>query len=514
MGRLAPAGTRRGSALRGLVDRQQAEQNAAYRTWIARMEEQASAPPADPATGPLISVIVPAFNTPDRYLGAMVDSVLRQGYQRWELCLVDGSTDAGRSEAIRAQASRDERVRLVALSENRGIAGNTNAGIDTARGDYHAFLDHDDTLAPFALNEVAAALRSNPGIDLFYSDEDKLSDDGRRRSQPFFKPGWSPDLFLCANYLAHFVVARAGLVRSLAGLRTGFDGAQDYDFLLRALGRDPVIHHVPRVSYHWRMAGGSNAGDPSTKPYAQESGSRALTEHFSRNGVAARVEPVSSDSTAYRVHYALGRLGDVHVVAAGSDRVVAALREVTQGPRLRPLPGSDALATLPEDDLVLIVEVPGQPGDPGWLQDLAGTAAQPGVGVVAPALSDPRGRSGGMGYAAAERRLWPQLSGLPEDRWTPAGWPGWPRDVVAVGGCGILTVGLARELVRAGTPLGLVPLSLAAHRLGRRNVSWAFSAFKTGASLAPVMLEEAVEDPYRNPNLLPGGLLAVPARTP
>jgi hypothetical protein len=492
VGRLAPPGTRRRSALARLVDRRGTEQDGSYQDWIARAEDDAASPVVDPALGPLISVVVPAFNTPDRYLTPMVDSVIRQSYPRWELCLVDASSDPDRARAMVRESSRDDRIRLIQLNENRGIAGNTNAGIDAARGDYLAFLDHDDTLAPFALNEVTAALQKAPDIDLFYSDEDKLSDRGDRRSLPFFKPGWSPDLFLSVNYLAHFVVARTTLVRAVGGLRTGYEGAQDYDFVLRALEQAPRIHHVPRVSYHWRMAEGSNARDPSRKAYAEEAGCRALREHVARMGIPATVEPATHQSTTYRLRYELPHRPDVHVVG-----------------------GAEELQSLPAGDIVLMVEAEGTPEDPHWLEELSAVASQPGVGLVAPALHTPDGESAGIGYAAAGGRLVPLLAGERLDRWTPAGWPAWPRNLVAVGGCAVLTVGLARELLAGGAKLGIVPLSLAAHRGGRRNVHWPFAGFVTSSKLGPLGLDEPVEDPYANPNLalpapIPGPLVSEP----
>jgi hypothetical protein len=325
---------------------------------------------------------------------------------------------------------------------------------------------------------VAAALQRAPDTDLFYSDEDKLSDRGDRRSRPFFKPGWSPDLFLSVNYLAHFVVARTTLVRSVGGIRTGYEGAQDYDFVLRTLQKAPRIHHVPRVSYHWRMAEGSNARDPSRKAYAEEAGCRALRDHLTRMGIPATVEPATHLSTTYRLRYEVPHRPAVHIVGSAEE-----------------------LEPLPAGDVVSIVEVEGRPEDPRWIEELGALALQPGVGVVAPALHTPDGASAGVGYAATGQRLWPLFAGERLDRWTPAGWPAWPRNLVAVGGCAVLTVGLARELLAEGAELGIVSLSLAAHRRGRRNVHWPFAGFVTSSMLEPVELEEPVEDPYANPNL-------------
>lgn len=475
-GRLAPPGTRRRSALARLVDRGRAD-DAAYQAWIAAEEPLGLAPLADADTGPLVSVIVPAFNTPERYLTAMVDSVLAQTYRRWELCLVDGSTSAERSKAIAGQAGRDGRIRLVALPENLGIAANTNAGLEAATGSFIAFLDHDDTLAPFALNEVVAALGADPSIDLLYSDEDKLSDDGRRRSSPFFKPGWSPDLLLCVNYLAHLVVVRAGLVRSVGGLGAGYDGAQDYDLVLRIVETDPVVHHVARVLYHWRMGSGSTARASATKSYAQDAGCRALRDHLQRRGIPASVDAVSPGSTTYRVRYERAAEPAVHVAT----------------PRL-------ALADLPADDLLLVEGGTG-PDEGGWLRELTAVAVQPGVGVVAPLLRTPEGTIAGPGYSGTPEGLVPLFAGRSPDRWTWAGWTSWPRDVVAVGGCGVLRIGLAAELVAAGADLTAASLSLAAHRKGLRNVVWPFATLVRPGTLPPLVPAEPVSDPYANPNL-------------
>jgi hypothetical protein len=195
-------------------------------------------------------------------------------------------------------------------------------------------------------------------------------------------------------------------------------------------------------------------------------------------GIPATVEPATPDSTTYRLRYDVPHRPQVHVVAAAEE--------------LQPLAAGD---------VVLIVELEGAPEDPRWLEELAAVASQPGVGVVAPALHTPTGASAGIGYVARGQHLWPLFAGEPLDRWTPAGWPAWPRNLVAVGGCAVLRAGLARELLAEGAELGIVSLSLAAHRRGLRNVHWPFAGFVTSSELEPVDLEEPVEDPYASPNL-------------
>jgi hypothetical protein len=499
--RLLPPGTKRRAAVSKLVDRTAAKDDGAYQRWIQHGEKAAAAPLADPAVGPLISVVVPAFNTPDEYLVPMVNSVIAQSYGRWELCLVDGGNDPERSLAMRRHADRDDRIRLVALGGNRGIAGNTNAGLDVARGNYVAFLDHDDELAPFALNEVAAALRVDPDIDLLYSDEDKLAQQGHRRSLPFFKPGWSPDLFLCVNYLAHFVVARASLVETVGGIRPGYEGAQDYDFLLRTLQHAPRIHHIPRISYHWRMGKGSTARSPEGKSHAEKAGCRALSDHLARRGITAGVEP-GPHTTNYRVRYHLPVRPTVHFFAPGrSPAGVVASTAALDELRLDPEP-VEGLAGLPASDFVLILEVAGPPQGAQWLKELVAVASQPGVGAVAPALRTRAGRHSGTGYVANQGKLRTLCPGEALDRWTRMSHTGWARNLVAVGGIGVLRVGVAQKLLAAGARTDLVSLSLTAHRLGLRNIHWPFAEFIAEEKLQPLVLPEPVDDPFVNPNAL------------
>jgi hypothetical protein len=507
-GGLAPPGTRRRQGLNHLVDPQTASQEAAYAAWV-RTAEDTRSPAALPAGGPTISLVVPVFNPPEPSLTALIVSVLEQSYRRWELCLADASTDGRCAETVRRLAAGDERVRLLALGENRGIAGNTNTAIEAATGEYLAFLDHDDTLAPFALAAVAAAVTDDPSVDLVFTDEDKLSGDGRRRSSPFFKPGWSSDLFTCANYLSHLVTVRSGLAGALGGLREGFDGAQDYDFLLRLLERDPVIHHIPRVAYHWRMVTGSTARDPSAKRAAQSAGARALGEHLARRGVPARVVPMSGDATSYRVSYDLVGTPTIHVLTAAGSPAGTVPIAAAEGLAVQALSDLAAVADLPPTDLVLLRELPGTPRDEGWLQDLAAVAQQPGTGLVAPALTDAGGGVAALGYVAAGDRLWPAFAGDVLDRWTLAGWSGWPRNAVALGGWAVATAATVRQALGAsGGDRTIARLSLAAHRAGLRNVTWPFARVVTPEAVAPVALPEPVDDPYLNPNLAPGSPLS------
>jgi len=197
---------------------------------------------------------------------------------------------------------------MTVLPENLGISGATNAALSIATGEYLAFLDHDDELADFALWELVQAINDNPDIDLFYSDEDKIDQRGRRYDA-FFKPDWSPDLFLSCNYICHFVAIRRSVLDRVGGLNESYNGAQDYEFLLRAMEYTRKIKRIPRILYHWRAITGSTAKASAGKPHASIDGKRALSSYLARVAPGATVEVVKT--CRYRVRYPID--GDPHV---------------------------------------------------------------------------------------------------------------------------------------------------------------------------------------------------------
>jgi GT2 family glycosyltransferase len=298
--------------------------NVQYARWIRSNEPTAAELQKQRATAfarrPTVSIVVPVYNTPATYLDAMVRSVLAQTYIHWELCLADGhSPGAWVRPALEHYAAADHRIRVTFLPENRGIAGNTNAAIDLARGEYVALLDHDDTLAPFALYEVVRAVNDRPDADLIYSDEDKLDEAGRR-VDPCFKPDWSPDTLRSHNYICHLTVLRRDLLTRLGGIRAGFDGAQDYDLVLRAGEQARRIVHIPKVLYHWRMHAQSTAANTESKRYLVEAGRKALIEHLERMHTPAAVADGPLPGT-YRVIYRLPRQPLVSVLIPNRDSV-------------------------------------------------------------------------------------------------------------------------------------------------------------------------------------------------
>lgn len=254
---------------------------------------------------PKISVIVPVYCTPEDYLREMVESVLSQTYENLELCLADGSEKDDRAEQIlREYEKKDGRVRYQRLDKNLGISGNTNAALEMASGDYIALLDHDDFLEAHALFEMVKWLEEHPNTDVLYTDEDKVSFAADTYFQPHFKPDFNLDLLRSNNYICHFLLVKTQLAREVGAYREEFDGAQDYDFILRCCEMAERIEHLPKVLYHWRCHMDSTAANPESKAYAYEAGRRAVEMHLQRMKILAKVEPMDNPGF-YRVNYAL-----------------------------------------------------------------------------------------------------------------------------------------------------------------------------------------------------------------
>ncbi len=259
---------------------------------------------------PLISIAVPLYRTPEQYLREMIESVLDQTYPNWELCLANGSPeDQKLASVLREYQEKDARIRVSNLKENGGISGNTNAAAEMASGDYIGLLDHDDYLEPDALYEIVKTIQNNSGqngadrVDLIYTDEDKVTSDRKEHFQPNFKPDFNPDLLRSNNYICHFLVFSRELYLRTGGFDSRYDGAQDYDFILRCTENAQRICHVPRVLYHWRTHMQSTADNPISKQYAYDAGTRALEAHLQRqNLTGCRVER-KKDFGFYRVHY-------------------------------------------------------------------------------------------------------------------------------------------------------------------------------------------------------------------
>lgn len=264
------------------------------------------------------SIVVPLYNTPEKYLREMIDSVVAQTYGNWELVLADASEQP--LEVAKKYTVDDPRIKYYYLDSNDGISENTNRGLEKATGDYIGLLDHDDLLTPDALYEVDRVIRKSMKtnklvkyagcpIRLIYSDEDKFDEDSGSYYEHHAKPGFNMDLLLSNNYICHFTVIRSDIIKRLK-FRKKYDGAQDYDLFLRACSEAALdmpmagnqIAHIDKVLYHWRCHRGSTAANPASKTYAYEAGLNALQNLMDKRGIAATVSHLKHVGF-YRVDY-------------------------------------------------------------------------------------------------------------------------------------------------------------------------------------------------------------------
>jgi O-antigen biosynthesis protein len=373
---------------------------------------------------PFFSVVMPVYNTAETLLGEAIESVRAQTYDRWELCIADDcSTDPHVRRILAAYAEADPRIKVVYRTENGHISRASNSALELATGEWVVLVDHDDLLPPHALFCVVDVINRHPDVLLIYSDEDKIGLDGERQD-PYFKSNWNPDLFLAQNMFSHLGVYRRDLVASVGGFRPGFEGAQDYDLVLRCLEKisHRQIQHIPHVLYHWRMSAGSTALRTSEKPYSQIAAERGLNEHFQRQGLRATAEYVG---VGYRVRYELPqpepkvtliiptrnaktllehcvssildrttyRNYDILIVDNGSDepgildyfKELRRLENVQVIRHVRPFnysalnntavaSASGSIVGLVNNDIEVI--------SPDWLTEMVSLAAQPGVGAV------------------------------------------------------------------------------------------------------------------------------------
>jgi glycosyltransferase involved in cell wall biosynthesis len=389
------------------------------------------------AAPPLISVLLPVYNSRPAWLRACLDSVLAQLYPNWELCIADdASTDPQVRTILAEYADRDSRIKVVYRPTNGHVAAATNSALAVAAGQFVAFLDHDDLLAEHALYLVAVAIVEHPAAVILYSDADRCDERGRRFN-PSFKPDWSPDLLLAHNYINHLTVMRTEVVRSVDGLRTGLEGAQDHDLLLRVSECIPAaaIHHIPHVLYHWRAHGTSLGRGQGTRAATSASSRQAITDSLTRRGMAAEVLATTAHPFLHRVRYVLPDPPPlVSVIILTRDRLdllracVDGLRQATGYPALELIvvdngsQESETLAYLEALRKQPFIHVLRQPGtfnyaalnnagvahaqgevlcflnndvvitQPGWLAELVSQALRPEVGAVGPLLRYRDGR--------------------------------------------------------------------------------------------------------------------------
>jgi glycosyltransferase involved in cell wall biosynthesis len=467
-----------------------------YEDWIREQEPDEAGLAAQRALAanwpyrPKISIIVPVYKVPLVIVQEMIDSVVGQTYDNWELCLAHADPDADRTRRhLQTVGARDARIKVKLLSRNEGISGNSNRAFELATGEFVGLLDHDDTLAPFALFEVVKALNEDPSVDFLYSDRDEIEYQGGelRRVNPYFKPQWSPEILLVANYLTHFCVMRTEHVRAAGGWRRETDGAQDWDLFWRVIERGNRVRHIPVILYHWRKLATSVAvGGLASKPYAMEAQLLALRDHYGRLGWDADV--ARCEDLRLRVLWKPqpGRKVSVILVPSATEASLLSHAQHLLGGTRRPpveivLPATTSIlstdprvrvvrvaggASLIErlraavesasGDVMVFVDQAARPIEADWLDEMVGPLQNEEIGIVgAKLLNAGTGRIRHAGLVFTEgNRLEYVFEGEPEHVWGIFGCESWYRDWSAVSGA---CFSLRRDVWNAAGGFALAP---------------------------------------------------------
>lgn len=385
---------------------------------------------------PVISVVMPVYNPKPSDLAAAIRSVRNQLYPFWQLCIADdASTDPAVASVLRTAAAKDSRIEVVWRDSNGHISAASNAALTIAKGAFVALLDHDDELSPRALYEVASALADVPDADILFSDEDHIDARGRR-SQPYFKPGWNPQLMLGQNLISHLGVYRRALLHRIGGFRIGFEGSQDHDLALRAVAEttDRRIVHIPKVLYHWRQHATQRTFSESALDRCALNGRRAVQEFLARLVPGTRIEPAPGLPIWHRIIYPVPRPEplvsviiptrdqepllrrtlqgvlsrtdypalEVLVVDNGSTdpAALALLADVVRDPRVRVLPASgpfnysalnNAAVREAAGSIVLLLNNDVDVIDAGWMREMVSHAVRSETGAVGAKLLYPNG---------------------------------------------------------------------------------------------------------------------------
>ena len=382
---------------------------------------------------PLLSVIMPTYNTPAETLRSAIDSIKGQIYQNWELCIADDASTLEETRAVlQDYEGTDDRIKVTYRETNGHISEASNTALDTAGGEFVVLVDHDDELTSHALYMLATEINRFPDVDIIYSDEDKIDDSGKA-DHPYFKPDFSPDMFLSQNYINHLGAYRRVLVEAVGRFRKGFEGSQDYDLALRVIERSTPdkIRHIPFVLYHWRSLEGSVAAGEKEKSYALDAARKAIREHLKRRGIKATVN-AGNDEFSHRVIYALPKKRpkvslvvptrdrinllkmvvkgvqehndypnwDLTIIDNGSEEpeTVTYLEEITKDQRIKVIRDdgpfnfsrlNNRAVRATDGEIIALVNNDIEPISRDWLSEMVRQLVQPGVGAVGAKLYYP-----------------------------------------------------------------------------------------------------------------------------
>lgn len=518
---------------------------AEYAAWIVAREvpiEWRGRKPAPRAGGlPLVSVLIPVYRVKTKFLVRTLESLAAQTFPDWEACLACAAPDdADNRRVLEEWAARDCRFRVKFLAANGGISANSNAALAMARGEFIALLDHDDELAPFALERMAAAIAADPEADFLYSDKDSIDEDSTIRQNALFKPTWSPEILWSVNYLTHFNLMRRSIADRIGGFRSETDGAQDWDIFLRACAESRHVVRVPGIHYHWRIHAASTSTGIAAKPYALDAQLRALQDHASRLGLPAKVVP-NDDSGFYLswrpptegVHVVVdavgcdaARIADVARLAVGAFPAGAArVTVITDAHGLPPLPGIDLIQgtaqsrphlandavkrSLNETTAIVFVSGRVRNVSSGGLAELAAwTTGHPEIGFATGLVLDASGYVVEAGLVVDRSGAGsPMFRGAPLQQWGWFGGPLWYRNctaatpwaVAVAADCWVAAGGFDERL---DWRAAFIELCRSIHRKGRRGVvdPHARVTLHEGDLPAVPSFDESLrEDPYFHP---------------
>lgn len=475
---------------------------------------------------PLISILMPVYNTNPRWLRLAIDSVCQQIYTNWELCIVDDASNRSEVNSILAQYETDPKIRVMRRTKNGHICAATNDALDMARGEFLALMDHDDQLSPHALYHIVSTINRTPDADLLYSDEDRITGRGQRRD-PYFKGGWNPELMLSQNLVSHLGVYRTKLARSIGGFRLGYEGSQDWDFALRfseATSSDRIVH-VPKVLYHWRLVPGTVSYNPETKVDAVNAAARSVSDHLKRRNVAVNVCTAQSSGVSPNFVLPANLSNRCLLIGCSADlemakRLSAKMGSIVKDVRFIEVSSLHEFlthkSTLESEDATLLLYIGSEVAhvESGSIQALMAIMGQEQTGVVGSVSVSPDGTINQAGLVlAGSAGAFVAFNGLSA---TNCGYFGLERQFRRLSAVDSHLVMISREalngippLVRQSDRLVMIELCLAITNRGLRILieprARCILALNTAAVTQDMKIVGATRgDPHYNPNLCQG----------